>query len=160
MRLCSEARRREPFGLTFNTSTVFASRYNSSGSVEITSFPILFESEYYTYYLKAIQIMNIKSNERLGANAYYNLAARLDAIAMFKDILDAVTTSLKQTLGHAPAYTTLFLPSVFEDRLRNAAVDTISLESSKQPTMYGPSQLAACHAFDFLGGQYLRRAPS
>jgi hypothetical protein len=33
----------------------------------------------------------------------------------------------------------------------------MSLDSSKQPSIYGPSHLATCYAFDFLGGQYLRR---
>jgi hypothetical protein len=91
-----------PFGLTFSPSTVFASSYNFSGSVKIRSFPIPSESEYHTYYLKAIQNMNIQSNGRSNANTYYNSPAHLDANPVFKDIIDPVTTSLEQSLGHAP----------------------------------------------------------
>ena len=148
-----------PFGLTFSPSTVFASRYNSSGSIEIFRFPIPQDSAYHAYHRKAIQNTNTKSNARLDGQTYYTSPTHLAATSMFKALIDPVTASLKETLGHAPEYYTLFVPSIFEDRLRNAAADAISPNPLHQPAMHGPSQLAACHAFDFLSARYLNRAP-
>jgi hypothetical protein len=156
--LAGEHGTESPFGLTFSPSAVFASRFNSSGSIEITKFPLSSDSEYHTYYSNAIRVIGKKSDSMVDAITYYKSTTHLDATSMFKSIIGPVTDTLKQTLGHVPKYSTFFLPSVFEDRLRNAAADAFSLDASRQPAMHGQSQLAACHAFDFLGGRYLGRA--
>ncbi|KAF2829667.1 hypothetical protein CC86DRAFT_367624 [Ophiobolus disseminans] len=146
-----------PFGLSFSPSAILASRFNSSGIIEVTQYPT--SPKYQTYYKDAVT--SYGETEERRTYDYYESATHKATIAMFRQIVDPVTLSLTKYLGHEPTYATLFIPSVFNVDLRTAAIDAVFGEDHlKRPTKYGTTDDAACHAYDFFACKHLNRAPS
>jgi len=145
-----------PFGLTFTPSAVLASRYNVSGLVEVTRYPV--NSKYQTYYDEAVHGHGLRKERR--RDDHDESAPHLAAVALFRHIVDPITTDLNEQLEYEPTYATLFMPSVFHDDIIAAAGEAVFGRTSlERPIKYGPSHGATCHAYDFLGCKHLNRAP-
>jgi hypothetical protein len=134
-----------PFGLTFSPTTIFASRFNALGSIEITRYPA--SSDYQKYYHDAVN--NFESETEIDK-------PEADVKAMFHDAFAFVTESLSEQLGHDPEFSSLFIPSVFQYKVRNAAVDAIFLDADRS-TKAGLARQAACYGFGFLDCKNLGR---
>jgi hypothetical protein len=145
-----------PFGITFSPSAVYASRFNSSGVIEVEQYP--FSSEYQAYYANAVKSHATRKEKR--SLDYRESASHLNAVSMFREITSPITASLKKRLGHDPTYATLFIPSIFDDEARDAAVEAVlSANHLETATKFGTTQVAAGHAYDFLGCKHHNRAP-
>jgi hypothetical protein len=137
-----------PFGLSFSPTTVIASRINAADSFELTKFPV--SSAYKSLYHDAIRHYDTPVLEDPQRQA--NLQS------MFYHITTSVIESLSSRLGHQPDFASLFLPSIFDYDVRNAASAAL-FAGTKQTTKLGPSRQATCHGYGFLQGKNLGRAP-
>jgi hypothetical protein len=132
-----------PFGITLSPNAVTASRYNSSGLIELTRFPVT--TEYKSYYTDAINNHG-KPNEMQN----YTSASHNATIAMFREIISPITTSLRQRVSNQRLCTALFLPSVFDHTVLKAAETAILGDfMSRSATIYGSTYDAVCEAYDF-----------
>jgi hypothetical protein len=134
------------FGLSFTPSTIIASRFNSSGSVELSVFPT--SPEYQSYYLDAVDKFP-PSRQAI---------TKHDAVSIFHNSIAPVTEALRKQIGHAPAYAVIFLPSIFDYRALIAADDAI-LPNPQYATRVGLFREAAPWWYGFLDGKNLGRAP-
>jgi hypothetical protein len=132
------------FGVSFSPTTITASRFNSSGSTELTAVPA--SSDYQAHYRGVVHSLQ-------------GLPHHSDAInitSVFRDAIRPVTENLVEQLGHAPEYAALFLPSVFDARTESAAVEAI-FTNVQYATRAGPSWIATCYGYGFLEGKNLGR---
>jgi hypothetical protein len=144
-----------PFGITFSPSAAYASQFNSSRLIEFEQYPI--SSEYQAYYDNVINSHGVREEKR--SFDHHESASHMSAVFVFRQITSPIITSLKKRLGHDPMYATLFIPSIFNDETREAAVEAIfPVNLLKLATKYGATQVAAGHAYDFLGCKRLNRA--
>ncbi|KAH7384460.1 hypothetical protein BKA66DRAFT_462239 [Pyrenochaeta sp. MPI-SDFR-AT-0127] len=138
--------RESRFGLSFSPTTVIASRFNSSGSIELTEFSA--SSEYQTYYRGAVHKLHVSDHDIDEANVK----------SIFHQTISPITESLNEQIGHVPEYAALFLPSIFDSRTRIAAADAIFLDAH-YATKTGSSRQAACYGYGFLEGKNLGLPP-
>ncbi|KAF1842212.1 uncharacterized protein K460DRAFT_435543 [Cucurbitaria berberidis CBS 394.84] len=137
-----------PFGLTFSPTAIIASRFNASGAVEVTRHPV--SPEYQAYYDNAVH----GDGSPIGTR-YMN-----NATAMLYHAVVPVSESLRKQLGHSPEYRALFLPSVFDYNMWNAAIEAVAPNNPLDRFIkFGSFQQAACHGYGFLQGEHLGRAP-
>jgi hypothetical protein len=143
-----------PYGLTFTSDSVLASKYNASGSVEVVRYPT--SPEYVAYYTNAVEDYDKSKNQRGDTG----LPAHMDARTMFRQIITPITTSLTKRESHKPIFATLFLPSIFDHDIRDVATDVV-FEGAylQQAAFVGSTQIAACNAYPFLKGKHIGRAP-
>jgi hypothetical protein len=134
------------FGLTFSPSTITASRFNSSGSVELTKFPT--SPEYQSYYRDAVQQYQMS----------HNAITKFDPISIFHDSIKPVNKALRKQLGRAPDYAVIFLPSIFDYKAIIAADEAI-LQTPTYATKVGLFREAALWWYGFLDCKNLGRAP-
>ncbi|KAF2123917.1 hypothetical protein P153DRAFT_303421 [Dothidotthia symphoricarpi CBS 119687] len=134
-----------PFGLTFSPTTIFASRLNASGSIEITRYPV--SPEYQVYYEDAVYTHGLQGDKTHDAKS---------VASMFDHIISLVTKSLSSQLGHKPEYSTLFLPSVFDRDTLYAATEAVFPDDSlERPLKIGLTREAACYGYGFFEGKHL-----
>jgi hypothetical protein len=135
--------RESRFGVLFSPSTIIASRFNASGSIELTKFPA--SSAYQQYYREAVQNSDLDHD-----------IDEINAKSIFRNSIQPITETLSKQLGHAPEYASLFVPSIFDYRTRLAAREVI-FQKPQYATRAAPSQIAACWPYSFLQGKNLGR---
>jgi hypothetical protein len=132
------------FGITFGPNKITTARFNSSGTIELTTIPA--SAEYQMYYRETVQKSRLSD---------YDIdEAKVQSI--FVRAMDPITEKLRQQLGYTPEYATLFMPSVFGYETFNAASDAI-YPDVPYVTKTGPSRTAACFGYGFLEGRNLGR---
>jgi hypothetical protein len=136
-----------PYGLTFTPTAILVSRFNASNSVETTQYST--SSEFQRLYHDAVDEFD---PEKVGRK----LPTGIERI--FHDAIRPVNESLSKQLGHEPEFSSLFLPSVFHYKVRQAASSMI-FPDRERTFKVGPSREAACYGFGFLDGRNLGRAP-
>jgi hypothetical protein len=134
------------FGLSFSPSTITASRFNSSGSIELTKFPA--SPEYQSYYRDAVQQFQVS----------HNTITKFDPASIFHNSIKPVNDALRKQLRHAPEYAVIFLPSIFDHRAIIAADEAI-LQDPMYATKVGLFREAALWWYGFLDCKNLGRAP-
>jgi hypothetical protein len=145
-----------PFGITFSPSAVLASRFNSSGLVEVVKYPI--STAYRTLYDQAITDHG-KQKKKRGLD-YYDSVEHNGTISLFRQIISPINESLAKQLGHGPTYASLFLPSVFDDKIKDAAVTAVFGRDRLQTHFKnGATHAATSYAYPFHECKYLHRAP-
>lgn len=132
------------YGLSFGATNVVASRFNSTGMVELTLFPA--SSEYRNLYTQAVHYFQVSDDEINEANMKSAMEVSVESI------IEGLTSQI----GQEPEIATLFLPSVFDWKMRSAATDAIFSEA-QHATVVGSTRRAACYGFDFLQGKNLGR---
>ncbi|CAO2658226.1 Nn.00g059490.m01.CDS01 [Neocucurbitaria sp. VM-36] len=138
-----------PFGLTFTPTTVIASRFNASGSVELTKWRL--GTEYQKYYQDAASNFDPQERET------YDL--KNSTIALFQEAATPITESLSKRLGKKPEYAAIFVPSVFSYVDRDAAANAVLGKYLGRAVRPGMSQQATCPGFGFLDCRNLGREP-
>ena len=140
-----------PFAITFTQTTVIASRYNASGSVELTKQPLSLEyQEYYRDAVRHFDAHNESDEPR---------ETKSSTEFMFHDAVVPVTESLSRQLGYTPEYAAFFVPSIFGLTDIRAAAKGVLGDFGERPARPGRSRDATCHGFGFLEGRNLGRAP-
>lgn len=137
-----------PFGLTFTSTTVIASRFDASGSIEITKHSL--KSEYYEYYKSAL----VHFDAQVGTKLVHDMN---EIKSLFQEAVLPLTEKLSDRLGHVPEYSAMFVPSVFDDTARNAAVHAVLGDYINRPFKAGRSRQATCQGYGFLEGKNLGR---
>jgi hypothetical protein len=127
------------FGVSFGASTIIVSRFNSSGSMELTTFPV--SSEYQAYYREALQ--------NFDASGKYGDIDELKVKSIFRNSISPITKTLREQLGYAPEFASLFVPSIFDVPTEIAAREVI-FENVQYTTRAGVSRIAACWPYGFL----------
>jgi hypothetical protein len=97
------------FGIYFSATTITASRFNSSDSLELMKFPA--SAEYQTYYRDAVQNFGVANH---GTN-------NADFDSIITNTMRPLTEALENQTGHVPEFSALILPSVFKIGARRAA---------------------------------------
>lgn len=139
-----------PYGLTFTPTTVVASRFNASGSIELTKYPL--GPEYLESYRIAVQEFDNPTKD-------YQISDRAAAETLFRSAITPLTEVLSRQLGYAPEYAALFFPSVFSFAARSAAVTGVLGDHGNRPMKDGIAAQATCQAYGFLEGKNLGRLP-
>jgi hypothetical protein len=86
-----------PFGLYFSPTTIFASRFNSSDSIEIHKFPISASyKEYYHYAPREHALPPGLENEQPHHDPYYESATYKSLLDLFTLEIAPVTAKLTQ----------------------------------------------------------------
>jgi hypothetical protein len=134
------------FGVSFSASKIIVSRFNSSGSIELTTFPV--SSEYQKYYHDALQ--------KVDASEHSDDIDEPKVKSIFRNSIRPITESFRQRLGHNPEYASLFLPSIFNIPTTIAAREVI-FENTTYTTKSGGHRVAACWPYDFLKGKNVGR---
>jgi hypothetical protein len=139
-----------PYGLTFTPTTVIASRFNASGSVELTKAPL--GSTYREFYQHAVRNfeMSIDNDPPIDKS---------EIASLFRTAVVPLTEHLRNKLGHTPEFAALFFPSVFNFSTRTAAVEGVLGEHFDRPMKDGPAWQATCDGYGFLQGKNLGRDP-
>lgn len=132
------------YGLSFGSNTIIASRFNSTGSIELTTFPA--SPEYQTLYT---QVMHRNQ-------ASYHGVHELDIKSTFEASVGSIIKDLTKQTGQVPEIATLFLPSIFDWKDHNIVSDTI-FSDVKYATRVAPARQAACYGYGFLEGRNLGR---
>jgi len=132
------------FGIFFSPTTITASRFNSSGLLELTKFRA--SPKYQTYYHNAVDGSH-------PADGDFN-----EAKSMFEHAIGPLTSILNKQLGEPPEYASLFLPSIFDEQTRGAAFEAI-IGDPEYATKAALVQNAACWPYGFLEGKNLGRPP-
>jgi hypothetical protein len=137
-----------PFGLTITSTTIFASRINNSGSVELNQFPITsaFKATYHD------AVCNFHSPAQTTDERQANLTS------MFHQAIAPVTEGLGQIYGEQPTYASLFIPSVFRTDEKFAAVEA-TFADARHTYKFGTSEHAMCHEYRFIDRKNLGRQP-
>lgn len=102
------------FGLTFTPTTVIASRYISKDIVDITRFPTT--AEYRAYF---------RNEVHAAASAQDDPNNEVDFKSILTDTLRPIIHNLAHQLGHAPEFSAISLPSIFQQRSRQNVTYTI-----------------------------------
>jgi hypothetical protein len=132
------------FGISFGSNTIMTTKFNLSGSIELTAIPA--SLEYQMYYRGAVPKSRIKTHDIDEAKVR----------SIIEHAMAPMTEKLRQQLGYAPEYATLFMPSIFDYKTFNAASDAI-YPDVPYVTKRGPSRTAACFGYGFLEGKNLGR---
>jgi hypothetical protein len=135
------------FGLSFSATTVTASRFNVTGSIELSVFPA--STDYQTFYRDAV-----RKFQESGIDV-----DQADITSMFEHDIQPITKSLNNQLGYQPEYATVFLPAVFDSKTILAAKDAIN-SNATYGTHAAWSRKAACYGYGFLEGKNLGRPTS
>jgi hypothetical protein len=106
------------FGLSFSATTVTASRFNATGSIELTVFPA--SPGYQTLYRDAVRKFQESAIE----------VDQADITSIFENDIQPITNSLNNQLGHRPEYATVFLPAIFDSETIVAAKAAIYVQHS------------------------------
>lgn len=148
-----------PYGLAFSTTTIYASRFNASGSIEVTR--LLAGREYLQYYSNVLGNLKMSISDSTGSKAYYKLSAQKNVVAMLRKEVATMTNSLAKQLGYMPDYAAVFLPPVFDSWIQVAAQEAVFPNGSDDAGIinYGSSLNVACEGFDFLEGEHIGRTP-
>ncbi|KAH7388822.1 hypothetical protein BKA66DRAFT_558755 [Pyrenochaeta sp. MPI-SDFR-AT-0127] len=78
---------------------------------------------------------------------------------MFQKAVAPITERLSKQLGHMPEYTTLFIPSIFDYNVRDAAASAVFGDYFDRAVRPGWTREATCPGFGFLEGKNLGRKP-
>jgi hypothetical protein len=132
------------FGLSFSATTVTASRFNATGSIELTVFPA--SPGYQTLYRDAVRKFQESAIE----------VYQTDITSIFENDIQQITNSLNNQLGHRPEYATVFLPAIFDSETILAAKAAI-YSNDTYSTYAAWSRIAACYGYGFLEGKDLGR---
>jgi hypothetical protein len=131
-----------PYGLAFSPTTISASRYNTSSSIEISRFPV--GLEYQRYYEDTLRKMRESIPE-----SYSRSTKRENVVTMLRNEVNAVTTRLSGESPHTPGYGSVFLPSIFDMEVQRAAHEATFQDGDKYGLFnYGPSLRTICHGFN------------
>lgn len=132
------------YGLSFGATTIMASRFNSTGIVEVTTFPA--SSDYWDLYALALQRFPA-SNDVLN---------EVNVKAIFEESVSEIAEGLTRQMGQAPEIATLFLPSIFDWKIRLVAANA-TFANAEYATRAAPARTAACYGYGFLDGRNLGR---
>ncbi|KAH7407043.1 hypothetical protein DE146DRAFT_607170 [Phaeosphaeria sp. MPI-PUGE-AT-0046c] len=132
------------YGLSFGATTIVASRFNSSGLIELTDFPA--SSDYRSWYTQTVNHFGESSHDIEEANVTSILIANVEPI-----IEDLARQDEK-----APEIATLFLPSIFDWKVRSVADDAV-FSNAQYATRAASTRKAACYGYGFLKGDNLGR---
>jgi len=147
-----------PFALTFTPTSIFASRLNASGSIEVTKHPA--SLAWQTYYHNAIRDFGLSQTPTYQHHHLYeDTAAQEEFISWFRDAVAPVTETLTQQLGHAPYYSAVIVPSVFVSSVHFAANKALWDREEGRELNRGSSCRIACYGLGFLEGKHVNRAP-
>jgi hypothetical protein len=135
------------FGLSFSATTVTASRFNATGSIELSVFPA--STDYQTFYRDAV-----RKFQESGIDV-----DQADITSVFEHDIQPIPKSLNNQLGYQPEYATVFLPAVFDSKRILAAKDAIN-SNDTYSTHAAWARKAACYGYDFLEGKNLGRPMS
>lgn len=135
-----------PYGLAFSPSTVIASRFNSSGNIELMKYSL--GDEYQTYFQHAVQQYGSPMDRNRDMSS---------AVSIFQKAIGPVTKSLSEQLGQMPEYAALFIPSIFDWKVRNAAVSAVFGDHLDRAIRPGWAREATCPGYRFLEGENLGR---
>lgn len=94
----------KPFALSISPTTISASRLDSSGSVEVLTYPV--SPEYMRYYHEIATQMSPDSQGASWSESETN--------PIFQHLIALVTEDLQQRLGYELQYAAIFAPSIFE----------------------------------------------
>lgn len=136
----SEAR----FGLAFGSSTIVASRYNSTGALELISYPA--GPEYQAYYQDVARGLKSSNKEM----------PHVDAQSLFARSIQPITHDLRRQFQHDPEYSAIFMPSIFDYKSHQAALFAMFTDV-EYAYRTGSARTAACYGFGFLDGKNLGR---
>jgi hypothetical protein len=141
------------FGLSFSSRTIIASRFNSTGFIELKTFPAT--HEYQKYYQETVNAFKeeVPKFQESGTDSDFN-EAKVKFI--FTDAMKPITEILTKQLGYAPEYAMLFVPSVFGWQMRNAAADAL-FSDVVYAAKAASARQAACYGYGFLEGKNLGR---
>jgi hypothetical protein len=141
----SMASNTEPrFGISFGATTITASRFNSSDSLELMKFPA--STEYQTYYQNAVHNFRV-------ANHGTNIA---DFDSIITNTMRPITEALENQIGHVPEFSALILPAVLRRPAWNAA-STVVFRDAAYIKKVSLTRDAACWAHGFLDDRNLGR---
>jgi hypothetical protein len=132
------------YGLSFGARTIMASRFNSTGIVELTAFPA--SLGYRDLYAQAVQ----------GFQNSDDVLNEKSVKAIFEESVSQIVKGLTRQVGQAPEIATLFLPSTFDWKTQSVAADAI-FSNAKYATRAAPARTAACYGYGFLQGRNLGR---
>lgn len=143
-----------PYGLLFSPSSISASRINSSGFLEITKHPA--GREYLDYYNDFVHNIKLSNSDPRGLQ---QLLDPEQAAEIFRKDIKKVTNTLLSSSGHAPEYATVFIPSIFNSDVHQAALQALVADGENANDLFnfGPFHKACSHAFDFLDGKQIGR---
>lgn len=137
-----------PYGLTFTPSTLVASRFNASGSIELAVSPL--GSDYHTFYQNAVQRFDQPSHDE-------QFGDRNQTESIFQNAIKPLTEQLREQLGYTPEYTAFFFPSVFRPAIRHTAIAGLLGGLPNRPVKDGRASQAVGLAYGFLEGRNLGR---
>jgi hypothetical protein len=132
------------YGLSFSSTTIVASRFNSTGAIELTTFPA--SPEYRALYIQVVHHYQVSSHD----------VDEGDMKSTFEASVGPIIEDLTKQTGHAPEIATLFLPSVFDWKDHIIVSDTI-FPDVNYATRVAPARQAACYGYGFLEGRNLGR---
>jgi hypothetical protein len=135
------------FSLSFSPTTITASRFNSSGSIELITSPA--SSAYQKYYRDSAQKTGVSHHD----------VHEADIKALFQHAIGPITETLSKQIGHVPEYASLFLPSIFDYRTQISAAAAAIFQDPPYATKSGPSREVACYGYGFLECRNLGRPP-
>lgn len=132
-----------PYTLSFGRNSVYASRFNSSGSIEVTKYSL--PQSYEKLYLQALQDYN---------GFYHEVPEPAGASEVFRDAIHSVTRHLPPESKYFGAYIPSMIPLVTIETGSNPLFPEDEL-----PSGGGYSWRAAEYAYEFLQCKNLDRNP-
>jgi hypothetical protein len=140
-----------PYGLAFSPTTISASRYNTSGGIEISRFPV--GLEYQRYYEDTLRNMR-KSN----SESYSRSTKHENVVTMLRNEANTVTTRLSGESPRTPEYGSV--PSI-DFRHGSAKGGPRSNVSGWRQVraVHGPSLRMICHGFNLPTCSLVKQIP-
>lgn len=135
-----------PYGLTFTPSTLVASRFNASGSIELARLPL--GSDYHTLYQNSVQSFDQPDHDE-------KIEDKNHTESIFRNAITLLTEQLRKQLGYSPEYAAFFFPSVFRPAVRHTAITGLLGGLPTRPVKDGRASQAAGLAYGFLEGETL-----
>lgn len=145
------------FSLTFTSTIIHASRFNASGSIEITRHPASLEYQAYLH--------NTLRTYQPGATARLGIADRDrdHATSIFRQAIVPVTEILGRKLGYTPEYAAIFLPAVFSLGQVDAAGEAVFPYEDNRiayAITHTQSRRIALNALGLLEGKHVGPMPA
>jgi hypothetical protein len=143
--------------LTFSSTTISATRYNDSGSLETFKFST--GREYQHYYSNVLRNLISRTSYPKDHIAYYRWTARENEVAIFHHEAATINTTLSQ-LGHSLYYAAVMLPPFFDGDTQLVAEQAFLPVSSGYGILKSASfRRIASGGFGFFECKHIGRQP-
>lgn len=133
------------YGLSFSSTTIVASRFNSTESIELTAIPA--SSGYRNLYTQAVYRYQTSDDV---------IIDEVSVEFIFESTVVPIIDILTKQTGQAPEIATLFLPSIIDWKTRSVAAKAV-FANVQYATRAAPSHHVACYGYGFLEGKNLGR---